>query len=341
MKITKSIMAILFAVIMIASIVPAAVFADDVDPSQFFTADKNTITLLKDENNVILMSCICKGDHSDVTDYRELRTVRKSSDFIYGASSDKLGVRSVPVTVNGAGTYTVIVHQKDGLIHAHAFELDFEHLLPSFAADGITEIPADVRLIRYIEGDHADMTMKELKAAGANVVCNSYFSVGDGGIKSYAFKKQCVGTWTFAVQYEDGNVRNVVVNNEAIPDPVPGIIERYGITFDVTSDAARGSFRLGFYSTNSKINAQDVELKIDLYEPVNRYYTDHLTRTISTREWRDYGNGSFYIMINSITLKEKVSIPQVSSYLMELTVTINGESDTMSVRVYNPGTWLN
>ncbi len=340
MKSITKITAIIFAIIMIASIIPIAVFADEVDPAKFFSAEKNTVTFLKDNDKIVLDMWLFKGDHSDVKDYKGLKAIKTGKDFIYAASLTKLETRDVPVRVDGSGTYTVVVRQKDGVVHSHSFELGFEHLLPTFAADAVTHIPADVRLIRYIEGDHSDMTMKELKAAGANVICYSYFTSESNGEKYYNFKKQCVGTWTFAVQYEDGNVKTVVVENEAIPEPAH-IIEDYGITFDIISDATNGRFSMQMFSTDSSIVDKNASINIDIYDSVNRVYTDHLSYQIKDWNWEDYYDGKVVCYLDSELFANEVNIPKRSTYQMIITLTINGESESVTVKVQNPGIWAN
>ena len=339
MRNLKRITAILFAVIMIASVVPVSAFADEIDPARFFTAERNTITLLKDTDKIVLGIWVFKGDHSDVVDYKGLKPIKNGPDFIYGASSVKLEARDVPVKVDGPGVYTVVIRQKDGVIYSHAFELNFEHLLPTFAADAVTHIPADVRLIRYIEGDHSDMTMRELKAAGANVICYSYFTSESNGEKYYNFKKQCVGTWTFAVQYEDGNVKTVVVENEEIPEPV-NHIEKYGITFDIQSYAQYGRFNLNMYCIDKTLKEQDIEVKIDLYDYVSRVYTDHLIYKLAGWEWYEDYNGKSVCYLDSGYFADEVNIPKRTAYDMIITLTINGESQTVTEKVRNPGTWV-
>ncbi|MBQ7500359.1 MAG: hypothetical protein IJT91_05660 [Clostridia bacterium] len=339
MKNSKKITAIIFAVIMIAAIIPFSAFAEQVDPARFFTAERNTITLLKDPNKVVLDMWVFKGDHSDVSNYKGLKPIKSGDDFIYSASCSKLELRDVPVTVSGPGVYTVVVRQKDGLYHSHAFELEFEHLLPSFAADAVFHIPADVRLIRYIEGDHSDMTMKELKAAGAKVICNSYFTYEANGEKYYTFKNQLVGTWTYAVQYEDGNVKTVVVENEEISEPI-NHIEKYGISFEISSFAQYNSFGIRMFAADSALKDQDIEIKIDLYEYVNRYYTDHLTYKFDGREWNDYYDGRSFCQLDSYMFAQEVNVPKCTMYHMIITLTINGESQTITEKVRNPGVWI-
>lgn len=335
MKSTKKLFTMAFVVIMIVSIIPIAVFADEIDPTKFFSAEKNTVTFLKDNDKIVLDMWLFKGDHSDVVDYKNgLKKIKNGPDFIYSASLTKLEIRDVPVRVDGAGVYTVVVRQRDGVIRSYAFELSFDHLLPTFAADAVTHIPADVRLIRYIEGDHSDMTMRELKAAGANVICYSYFTSESNGEKYYSFKKQCVGTWTFAVQYEDGNVKIVVVENEEIPI---GVFEKYGISFEVITRHSNDGFTLKIFCTNKTIVDQNVVISIDPYDAVSRVYTDHLSGIVDPDEWFEWDNNTLLCYLNSGMFASRVNLPNRSSYELVITLEVNGESETMRIIVNNPG----
>ena len=105
------------------------------------------------------------------------------------------------------GVYTYVAHFVDETWEIGTFTVTSSgNKTPTITSTQISNIGSNLDVIRYLAGDHSDMTMADAKQAGAAAVPRT--AVVN---KTYQFKQKMVGTYTFFLHFANTGIERVIV----------------------------------------------------------------------------------------------------------------------------------
>ena len=171
------------------------------------TVNGTSVTVTNNDYSVYDIKNLRYVDVPGLTNVQEFRDY--NANVIRG---EKFIDNSVTFSVLVEGTYSFLVEFVDGTKYTGEFTItagDVELVMPNFSARTVTNIGDNVDLIRYMEGSHPDLTMKQAKAQGATVISGKYIDRTTG---TYNLREDLGGkTVTFVVHFSDVNLERAVV----------------------------------------------------------------------------------------------------------------------------------